>query len=80
VTVRTLETLIRFATAHAKLKLSKTVEMDNIEVVHFMLTASILNKNMGKKMQLVKVDKDMKDESECAGFKITRSQQEGTSR
>jgi len=64
ITVRTLETLIRLATAHAKLRASKTVEMDDVEVVHKMLKASIFNENMDKKQEPVKIDEEMEDESE----------------
>jgi DNA replication licensing factor MCM3 len=38
ITVRTLETIIRLATAHAKLTLAKTVDGANIEIACDLLT------------------------------------------
>jgi len=41
VTVRTLETIIRLATAHAKLRFSKTVELTDIDIAVGMLNEAI---------------------------------------
>lgn len=41
ITVRTLETLIRLASAHAKLRLSKAVEIKDIEVAYELVEMSI---------------------------------------
>lgn len=41
ITVRTLETIIRLSTAHAKLRFSKSVELDDVNVAIKMLTEAI---------------------------------------
>ena len=41
VTVRTLETMIRIATAHAKLRFSKNVEPEDIDIAVQLLNTSI---------------------------------------
>lgn len=63
-TVRTLETMIRLATAHSKLRASKTVEMTDVDIAYGMLKASIFNEQMDKKPEHVKADEEMEDESE----------------
>ena len=42
VTVRTLETLVRLSTAHAKLRLSKTVTIDDVEAIKVLLRFTLL--------------------------------------
>lgn len=46
VTVRTLETMIRLATAHAKLRLAKTVTTSDIDIAVKLIHLSIFNENM----------------------------------
>jgi DNA replication licensing factor MCM3 len=45
VTVRTLETLIRLATAHAKLRLATHVEVDDIDTALKLLNMTIFNED-----------------------------------
>lgn len=45
ITVRTLETLIRLGTAHAKLRLSDTVTIEDIQVVFKILNFCIFSED-----------------------------------
>ena len=60
VTVRTLETIIRLSTAHAKLRFSKTVEMSDIDIAFGMLNEAIFQEHIEQK-NAVKVDEEMED-------------------
>jgi len=45
ITVRTLESIIRLATAHAKLRFSKTVEMNDVDIALGMLNEAIFQEH-----------------------------------
>lgn len=47
VTVRTLETIIRLATAHAKLRMSKIIEQPDIDIAVNMVHMSIFGEDLG---------------------------------
>jgi len=49
VTVRTLETIIRLSTAHAKLRFSKTVEISDIDVAITLMKQAIFQEHLDKK-------------------------------
>lgn len=73
VTVRTLETIIRLATAHAKLRFSKSVDMSDIDIAVQMLNEAIFQEHMDKKKQ-VRGDEQMEensDEEEAAEVPVT---------
>ena len=46
VTVRTLETIIRLATAHAKLRMSKTIEKSDVNIAVNMIHLSIFGEEL----------------------------------
>jgi len=68
ITVRTLETLIRLATAHSKLRLSKTVDSHDLEVAGSLLNGCIFQEEPVAE----KVESDDEDEEEVQ-IKSSRS-------
>jgi len=63
VTVRTLETMLRLATAHAKLRLSKSVDIDDVEIAKDLLRMTIFNEDIEFKQESVK-DEEMEEDDE----------------
>ena len=53
ITVRTLESLIRLASAHAKLRLSKDIEQSDIEVAIELMTYSMFGEEECEKKKYV---------------------------
>lgn len=45
-TVRSLETIIRLATAHAKMRLSKSVQTDDVDVAIMLMNYCIFNEEI----------------------------------
>jgi len=62
ITVRTLETLIRLATAHAKMRLSKTVDYSDVEIALGLVGQSIFNEESS-------IKEESEEEGEDAEFK-----------
>jgi len=77
ITVRTLETLIRLATAHAKLRLSKQVEASDIDVSVSLLNNSIFQENVSP----IKEEDDESDsENEMIHVQTSRSKRAAANR
>lgn len=73
ITARTLETIIRLATAHAKLRLSQTIDVRDVEVAEELMRFSLFkevkkvktfNKSPRKKRKTALEDTDEEDEDE----------------
>ena len=62
--MRTLETIIRLSTAHAKLRFSKNVETGDVDVVMQMILNSIFQENSKKVEPEVVEDEEMQDQEE----------------
>jgi len=64
VTVRTLETILRLATAHAKLRYSKRVEIPDIDQACLMLRETIFQENLNKQHVAENVEMNDSEEDE----------------
>lgn len=63
ITVRTLETIIRLSTAHAKLRISKSVDLKDIDVAYELVEMSIFQETQLKKPTMnPEEDEDEEDE------------------
>lgn len=70
ITIRTLETLIRLASAHAKLRLSKKVERKDCFIAVSLLKYALFNEIVEEELDF---SKTMDEEIEDSGKKITES-------
>ncbi|KAG7849049.1 hypothetical protein KL941_001867 [Ogataea angusta] len=81
ITARTLETLIRLSTAHAKVRLSQTVDLKDVKVAQELLRFALFKEKMSKRnapqKKKRKVDADVLAESESDEESELGSETEG---
>jgi DNA replication licensing factor MCM3 len=73
ITVRTLETMIRLATAHAKMRMSKKIERKDLDVAEALLNCCIFNEPLDGNEEEEEDDQESEEEEEVKTRKVKKS-------